>query len=156
MNFAGHPESVRCLYMYALLADLIVTVHLLVVLFMVLGFLGICVGWPLGWSWIRNPWFRSAHLAIMAYIVFNAWRGELCFLTHWEADVRAAAGQSSLVEASFVGRLMHELTFVEMAQETLDRIYMVLGGLFLVQCLWIRPRPFRSSETGGSKDQAEA
>ena len=130
--------------MYALLADVIVTLHFLVVLFMILGFLGICVGWPLGWRWIRNPWFRGLHLGIMVYIVFNALRGELCFLTHWESAARERAGQSEPGEASFIGRLFHELTFVEVSQDWLSRIYYVVGALFLVQCLFVRPRGFRS------------
>lgn len=142
--------------MYALLADVIVTLHFSVVLFMILGFLGICVGWPLGWRWIRNPWFRWPHLGIMAYIVLNALRGELCFLTHWESAARERAGQLQASEVSFIGRLFHELTFVEVSQDWLGRIYYLVGALVLVQCLFIRPRPFRprNASPSGAGDRA--
>ena len=86
----------------ALLADLIAAVHLSIVAFIVGGQLLVVIGWPLGFQWIRNAWFRFTHLAIMLYIVQNAVRGELCFLTHWEWDLREKAGQTG-EEGSFIG-----------------------------------------------------
>jgi hypothetical protein len=126
--------------MYGLLADAIVVVHLLVVLFMVLGLVLVLVGWPLHWRWIRNPWFRITHLAIMGYIAFNALRGEYCFLTLWERDLRQAAGQTSEQEISFVGRLFREALYVEVPQEQLDRYYLVFGALVLIATVCVRPR----------------
>ena len=59
------------------------------------GMLVVPLGGVLGWSWVRNLPFRLTHLGIMGYIVFNAIRGELCFLTYWEMDLRQAAGQEA-------------------------------------------------------------
>jgi len=129
--------------MDALLADVIVIIHLIVVIFMIGGVLGVLIGWPLGWRWIRNPWWRCAHIAIMGYIAFNAIRGELCFLTIWEADLRRDAGQIDADDLSFIGRVFRDMLYVEVPQKTLDVIYLVVAGLVLASVLLVRPE-FRS------------
>ena len=48
---------------YALAADALLLAHVLFVLFVVLGLLLVFAGWRRSWSWVRNPWFRVAHLA---------------------------------------------------------------------------------------------
>lgn len=126
--------------MKGLLADAIVVVHLLVVLYMVLGLVLVLIGWPLRWRWIRNPGFRLTHLAIMGYIAFNALRGELCFLTIWESELRQAAGQRSDGEISFVGRLFRDALYVQVPQERLDRYYLFFGALVLISIVFVRPR----------------
>ena len=76
----------------------------------------------------------------MVYIALNAARGELCFLTHWEQDLRARAGQSSDEQVSFMGRLLRDLLYVETPQETLHRVYFAFGALVLVSVVFVRPR----------------
>ena len=44
------------------IADAILLVHFAIVLFIVGGLLAVWLGAALGWQWIRNPWFRYAHL----------------------------------------------------------------------------------------------
>ena len=56
--------------MYGLLADLVVIVHFAYVGFVVIGQLLILIGIVLRWQWIRNPWFRLIHLAM---ILIVAW-----------------------------------------------------------------------------------
>ena len=125
--------------MDAFLADALVVIHLLIVLFMIGGLLAVIVGWPLKWRWIRNPWWRCAHLAIMAYIVSNAVRGELCFLTIWEAELRERVGQHSREQVSFIGRLFRDLLYVEVPQRSLDLVYLGFGALVLASVLLVRP-----------------
>jgi len=126
--------------MEAFLADVIVVVHLLVVVFMIGGLLAVLAGGALGWSWVRSPWWRVAHLAIMAYIAFNAVRGELCFLTIWEAELRRSAGQLERDQISFIGRVFRDVLYVEVPQRTLDRIYLVFGAMVVASLLFVRPR----------------
>ncbi|MFT5051990.1 MAG: hypothetical protein ACI8QZ_003421 [Chlamydiales bacterium] len=125
--------------MDALLADTLVVLHLVVVIFMIGGVLGVLIGWPLGWRWIRNPWWRCLHLAIMGYIAFNALRGELCFLTIWEADLRRSAGQVNAEDVSFIGRVFRDMLYVEVPQKTLDIAYLVVAVLVLASVLLVRP-----------------
>ncbi|MGH8640305.1 MAG: DUF2784 family protein, partial [Burkholderiales bacterium] len=44
------------------LADLILIVHFLFVAFVVGGLALIWIGAAAGWEWVRNFWFRVAHL----------------------------------------------------------------------------------------------
>jgi len=125
---------------HALFADIVTAVHLAVVLFMLGGMLLVPVGGVLGWSWVRSLPLRLTHLGIMGYIVFNAIRGELCFLTYWEMDLRQAAGQATREQWSFVGRLLHDILFVEVDQDLLHRIYIGLGVLVLGGLLLVPPR----------------
>lgn len=126
--------------MSAFLADLLAALHLAVVLFMIGGLALILIGWPLRWRWIRNPWFRFAHLGIMAYIAYSAARGELCFLTHWEHDLRTEAGQTSDAQISFVGRLLRDVLYVETPKQTLDLFYYGFGALVLIALVFAPPR----------------
>ena len=126
--------------MDAFLADVIVVIHLIVVLFMIGGLLMVLIGGPLRWEWVRSPWWRIAHLGIMGYIAFNAIRGELCFLTIWEADLRQRAGQYDREQISFIGRVFRDALYVEVPQRTLDKIYLVFGSAVLASILFVRPR----------------
>lgn len=97
---------------YRLAADLVVAFHATYVLFVVVGFLLILIGILLKWSWIRNLWFRLAHLAAILIVVAEAWLGITCPLTTWEKALRAEAGQSTY-RGDFVANLIHELLFFD-------------------------------------------
>jgi len=45
-----------------LLADIVLVVHFAFVLFVVGGLVLIWIGVVLRWAWVRNFWFRVAHL----------------------------------------------------------------------------------------------
>lgn len=53
---------------YLLAADAILFLHMLIVVFNVLGLIFIFVGYALKWSWVRNPWFRFAHVVAIGEI----------------------------------------------------------------------------------------
>lgn len=131
--------------MEAFLADLVTGVHLAVVLFVVLLPPLVLAGAWRGWAWIRRPLLRVAHLGIMTYIVGNAVRGELCFLTHWEWDLREAAGQTEPQDLSFVGGLLHDLLFLDVEQAVLDRWYLAFGVLVLLVTVAVPPRRNRTA-----------
>jgi len=95
---------------YALLADAILALHVGIVVFVVGGQLLILLGGPLGWRWVRNWRLRLGHLLLMGFIVVQTWLGELCPLTVWEQDLRAAAGQSGYSE-SFIEHWLSRLIF---------------------------------------------
>ncbi len=74
-----------------LLADFIVTIHLLFMLFVVLALFLILLGAALGWGWVRNPWFRIVHLFSIAFVAAEALRGIECPLTTVERQLREDA-----------------------------------------------------------------
>jgi hypothetical protein len=71
-----------------LLADLLVTIHLAFVAFVVVAQLLILVGWLARWGWVRNFWFRAVHLLCIAFVAVEAVGGIQCPLTTWEHDLR--------------------------------------------------------------------
>lgn len=54
--------------MNALFADLILYLHFSYVLFILVGLLLTYVGGWLRWSFVRNFWFRIAHIAAIAIV----------------------------------------------------------------------------------------
>ena len=112
-----------------ILADLIVAVHLGIVLYVILFQLAVIVGILRGWAWLERPWLRCSHLLVMAFVAIQASLGRLCPLTIWEYELRAAAGAAPR-EGSFVGRLLHDLLYVEASPATLTAYY--VGFLFVV------------------------
>jgi hypothetical protein len=71
-----------------LLADVVVTVHLCFMLFVLISQLLIVAGWLLDWSWIRNFWFRFVHLLSIGVVAAQAVAGIECPLTTLERHLR--------------------------------------------------------------------
>ncbi|MGQ0801875.1 MAG: DUF2784 domain-containing protein [Pseudomarimonas sp.] len=97
---------------YALLADAMLTLHVCVVMFLLLGQALILIGGPRRWAWVRGPLFRYAHLGVMGFVAVQTWLGQLCPLTIWEQALRARAGQTGYAE-SFIEHWLSRLLFIE-------------------------------------------
>lgn len=97
---------------YRLLADLIVAIHSAYVGFVVVGQLLILAGLLRGWRWVRNWWFRVAHLIAIAVVALEAAFKIACPLTVWEQRLRALAG-GEVSQGTFIGDLLHNLIFVD-------------------------------------------
>lgn len=69
----------------ALLGQVILAIHLVVIAFNVIGLAVIPLGGVLGWTWVRLRWLRLLHLASLAVVAVQAALGEACFLTIWQA-----------------------------------------------------------------------
>ena len=124
---------------HALRADCVAGIHLSIVIFILFGQVAVFVGWACRWSWVRNLPFRLTHLGIMLYIVQNAVQGEFCFLTHWEGDLRMKAGQDGS-EGSFIGRILHDILFVDIPQDTLNIYYLIFFGAVAFSWWAVKPR----------------
>src|SRR5258706_1736093 len=94
--------------MALLLADFILVIHFLFVLFVVGGLATIWIGAAAGWRWVRNFWFRIVHLAAISLVAAEALFGVVCPLTAWEDALR---GRNP--EASFIARWIHRVLFYE-------------------------------------------
>lgn len=130
---------------YALGADLLVALHVAYVAFVVVGQLLIVVGWMLAWQWIRNLWFRLAHLGAIGLVAVEAAFQIPCPLTVWEHRLRRLAGQHA-GDVSFVGRLLRDLVFVDLPESTLRLLHIAFGLLVLATLLFVRPHlPSRHS-----------
>jgi hypothetical protein len=139
---------------YGYAADLVVGIHLAYVAYVILGQLAIIVAAPMKWQWARNPWFRFTHLLAIGIVAFEAIQGLPCPLTVWEAQLRDLAGQSFNGSESFMGKLLHNILFIEnVPQLVLDTGYvatmvLVLQGLIMYPPRWFRfgKRPAAATE----------
>lgn len=131
--------------MYGLLADLMVAVHVAYVAYVIVGQLAIVVAAPFRWQWARNPWFRFTHLLAIGVVAYEALMGLRCPLTVWEEQLRALAGQSFNSSDTFMGRLLHDLLFIEGQPEIFfTTMYVAMAVLVAQGLVMYPPRWFRA------------
>ena len=118
----------------AWLADLVLVVHFAFVAFVVGGLALIWIGAAAGWQWVRNFWFRVAHLAAIAFVAAEAVVGVLCPLTVWEAALRGAQA-----EKSFIAQWVHRLLFYDFPEWVFTVLH--VGFALLVAGTWLCIRP---------------
>ncbi|MCH7799470.1 MAG: DUF2784 domain-containing protein [Planctomycetes bacterium] len=128
---------------YALLADLIVIVHLAYVAFVIAGTVLVLTGALLRWRWIRNPVFRVVHLLAITVVAVQAAVGVICPLTEWETALRRRAGQQVEADISFVGRLVRDVLYYDVSPRALTITYvifalLVFATLLIVPLRWRR------------------
>lgn len=66
---------------FQILADMLLVIHTLLVVFVIFGLVATLVGYFRQWNWVRNLWFRLSHLMVIGIVVLQAWLGVLCPLT---------------------------------------------------------------------------
>jgi len=117
------------------LADIVLIVHFLFVAFVVGGLALIWVGAASGWAWVRNFWFRVAHLAAIVFVAGEALVGVWCPLTVWEDALRGVRG-----EKSFVARWIHRLMFYDFPGWVFTTAYVSFALVVIVTLVWLPPR----------------
>ena len=135
-------------FFYEILADMLTVIHLAYMAYVVFGQLAILIGWPLGWRWIRNPWFRVSHLAMISIVAAEAVVGFECPLTTWERNLRDNLGQINadhpevdLENASFVAQLLRKVMFPEADfVPYLKPCYYTFAGIVLATAFLAPPR----------------
>jgi hypothetical protein len=113
-----------------LLADSILIVHFIFVLFVVVGFLCIIFGRFIGWPWIYYRLFRMIHLVAIGFVVTQSYLGQICPLTIWENDLRAPAGQEAYTE-SFIQYWLQYFLYYEADPWLFGVAYTVFAVLIL-------------------------
>ena len=118
-----------------MIADAILLVHFLIVLFIVGGLVAVWIGAALGWRWIRNPWFRYAHLGAIAFVAGEALLGVACPLTLWEDIARGG-----MRAESFVGRWVRRLLFYQAPEWAFTTAYVAWALATLATLRLVPPR----------------
>ncbi|MGI9303706.1 MAG: DUF2784 domain-containing protein [Gammaproteobacteria bacterium] len=124
---------------YRGLADFILVVHALFVAFVVIGLLLIVAGLLLNWPWVRNWWFRVAHLAAIGVVVAQAWLGVICPLTIWENALRRRGGEEAYAD-SFIQHWLHKVIFYQAEPWVFTLAYSLFGALVVATWVWGPPR----------------
>jgi len=122
-----------------LIADLIVVLHFVIVIFNVGMLFVILIGRALQWGFIRNFWLRIIHLVMIMFVVFEAIAGISCPLTDLEYELRIAAGQNNVNGGSFVARLVHQLIFYDFPPVVFTISYCLFGIAVLIVWRLIPP-----------------
>jgi hypothetical protein len=125
---------------YGLLADLVVALHVAYVSFVVLGQLAILVGILARWRWVRNFWFRAAHLLAITIVAAEALLDITCPLTAWEDRLRLLAGQQGN-RGDFLGHFLHEMIFFDCPPWVFTAVYVAFALLVLATFAFAPPRP---------------
>ncbi|MGF2686156.1 DUF2784 domain-containing protein [Marinobacter sp. DUT-3] len=126
---------------YQILADTVLTIHAVIVLFVVGGLVLIIAGNLRGWVWVNNLWFRLTHVIAIAIVVLQAWLGVLCPLTTLEVWLRSQAGEAGY-SGSFVQYWLQELLYYQAPAWVFILAY-TLFGLLVVLTWWYCPPRFR-------------
>lgn len=126
---------------FLLAADAVLLLHTLIVIFVVIGLILLFVGKARKWSWIRNPWFRVAHLLAIAVIVVQSWFGSICPLTTFEMALRSRASDA-VYTGSFIAHWLERILYYQAPPWVFMVCYSVFGALVVGSWFWISPRPF--------------
>lgn len=140
----------------ALLADLVLGLHVLFVAFVVFGLVLIAIGGLRRWDWVRSRRFRQLHLAAIGLVVVETWLGRVCPLTDLEASLREGAA-AERYESGFVAHWLARLLYVDAPPWAFTVAYTLFGAAVVAawvlwpptsvrwQCdskrLWRRDRP---------------
>ena len=128
-----------------MLANLVLVLHALVVLFVVGGLVLVLAGNAMGWGWVNRWWFRVAHLGAIAYVVGQAWLGVTCPLTTLESWLREQANAPAY-GGGFIEHWVGRLLFYEAPAWVFTLVYTSFG--LLVAATWWRYPPRRADRGG--------
>lgn len=120
--------------MHNVLADFVLLVHLAFVGFVVGGLAAIWIGAALGWAWVRNYWFRVAHLAAICIVAAEAMLGVMCPLTVWEDALRGRESETGLI-----ARWVHSVMFYELPGWVFTSAYVLIAGVAAVTFRTVPP-----------------
>ncbi len=121
-------------------ADALLVLHFAIVVFVVGGLILIWIGAALGWRWVRNPWFRYAHLGAIAFVALEALIGMVCPLTAWEDALRGGARPDS-----FIGRGVQRLLYYRAPDWIFTTLYLAWAAATLATLRLVPPHATKRS-----------
>ena len=121
--------------MLGMMADVLLVVHFAIAAFIVGGLVLVWIGAALGWRWVRNPWFRYAHLAAIGCVAAEGLLGIACPLTVWEDMLRGGVQAES-----FVGRWVQRLLFYRAPEWVFATAYAIWAAATLLTLKLVPPR----------------
>jgi hypothetical protein len=125
---------------YAVLADLILTIHFAFVAFNLGSFVVIWIGHFRHWSFVRNFGFRISHLLAMGFVAFQTLAGMACPLTTWENALRGRAGEALRYEESCIEHWLGRVLFYDVNDWVFTLIYTGFFALIVLTFWKVPPR----------------
>ena len=117
-----------------LLANAVLIIHFLFVLFVVGSLPVIWIGAWLRLNFVRNIRFRIAHLTAILFVVGESLLGMVCPLTTWEDELRQLETSDS-----FIQRWLQGILFYNVPEGMLTIVYVLFALLVLATLILIPP-----------------
>jgi len=114
--------------------------HFAVVLFNVFWLIAVPVGGWLGWRFVRNYWWRAAHIAVLILVAAQAVAGRLCFLTILQNNLQGRAGD--ITPPSLTTRIVTRAIYWPLPDWAFAPLYVL--ALVWAALLWIYVPPRRT------------
>lgn len=130
-----------------LAADALLFSHVLFVAFVVFGLVLILAGKLADWTWVRNPWFRIAHLVAIGIVAVQSWIGVICPLTTWEMALRARAGDATY-PGSFIAHWLEAILYYQAPAWVFTACYTAFAAAVVASWVLVRPRRFNKPPKG--------
>ena len=126
-----------------MLADVVVALHLLIVLFILLGVPLVYLGVALHWTWVRGRRWRMLHLGAILFVAAESLLGITCPLTVWEDTLRGRG-----TAGGFIERWIDRIIFYDAPAWVFTTAYTAFAALVLVTCILVPP-----TRHGGPSDR---
>ena len=118
-----------------LAADALLVLHFAIVVFILGGLIVVWIGAAAGWAWVRNPWFRYAHLGAIVFVAGEAVLGFACPLTIWEDLLRGGVRPES-----FIGRWVYRLLYYRAPEWVFTAAYAAWAAATVITLVFVPPR----------------
>ena len=120
--------------MQPLAADALLVLHFAIAAFVIAGLILVWVGAAAGWAWVRNPWFRYAHLGAIVFVAAEALLGYACPLTIWEDLLRGGVRPES-----FIGRWVYRLLYYRAPEWVFTTAYAAWAAATVATLVFVPP-----------------
>lgn len=128
---------------YRLLADFLVALHLLWIIFMIAGMILILWGSFFKRGILDWFWFRTLHLLGIIYVGVLSIQGKLCPLTIWDNQLRAKADPEGTYAGSFIIHYVEKLVYPEVDPVILKVATLTFGIITISAYLFASPQRLR-------------
>lgn len=132
--------------MTALLADLILFIHVVYATFVLGGLVAVPLGARMGWHWVRISAFRRAHVVCTAVVAVEALIGVICPLT-WVEHLLLAASGTAGHERSLIGGLLYQVLYHDapLWVYTVTYVALAMAAALLYHYIPPWPKPSRQA-----------
>lgn len=119
------------------LAAFVLSVHLAIIAFNVLGLVVIPLGASCDWKFVRLRWLRLAHLLSLAVTAGQAALGRACFLTDWQAELTGGGANDPLIM-----RVVNSVIYWPLPMWAFTAAYLAVFA-YVVALWWLAPPDVR-------------
>lgn len=116
------------------LADIILIIHFVVIVFVLSIFIFVPYGYSEGWEWVRKKKIRYLHLFIISFVSIESVLGLICPLTILENSLR-----QKITTESFVSQYLSKIIYFNFP--SIFFIFLYFFGLGLTLGLHIKYPP---------------